>query len=77
MEIPFAILLRYLVVPEANSSSADVPLRAGADVSLDPINQSQSSLNMEAETAGDLLLYFGHPDVVFALIIRERHTRIR
>lgn len=30
-----------------------------------------------AETAGDLLLYFGHPDVVLALIIRERHTRIR
>ena len=56
-------------------SRCNAVLVAGGQVAAD--SAKDASAFEGAETAGDLLLYFGHPDVVFALIIRERHTRIR
>ena len=50
-------------------------LVAGGQVTAD--SAKDASAFEGAETAGDLLLHFGHPDIVFALIIGERHTRIR
>ena len=49
-------------------------LVAGGQVTAD--SAKDASALEGSETSGDLLLYFGHADVVFALIVRERHTGI-
>ncbi len=53
----------------------DAMLVASGQVTAD--SAKDASAFEGAETAGDLLLHFGHPDVVFAMIVCERHTRIR
>ena len=49
-------------------------LVAGGQVTADAAKDASTVKG--AETAGDLLLDFGHADVVFALVIGERDTRI-
>jgi hypothetical protein len=53
LEIRLALLLRYLVGRTTHSFLTDVPLHADANVSVDPINRSQSNLNMEHQLSGN------------------------
>ena len=59
---------------ETNFAAGNAVLVAGGQVTADSAKDACAFEG--AETAGDLLLYFGHPDIVFALIVCERHTRI-